>query len=245
MKITIITIVRNGEATIERTIKSILSQNHSDLEYIVIDGASTDGTLKIIQKYSAFIHKIISEPDKGISDAWNKGIQLASGDAIGLLNAGDEYEPDTVSIASQALQRQPGIVYGDTALVDNAGRTILTNIGNFSLWRYSGGIGLYHPSCFASTEVYRKIGGFDLGYRYAMDIDWLLRAYFCGTSLSHAPLKVRMLDDGVSVQNKFRAYGEYLHILNIHSKKPYLVYLSMLGTAARGLIKTVLAKTRK
>jgi glycosyltransferase involved in cell wall biosynthesis len=237
MKVSIITIVRNGESVIERTMLSVFAQTYADIEYIVVDGASTDGTMKVVQQYSNRINKIISEPDKGISDAWNKGIQIATGDIIGLINAGDEYMPDTVRNAMQALQHHPGVVFGDTELVDDVGHVLHTNVGKWSLWRHSGGLGFYHPSCFASASVYRKIGGFELGYRYAMDADWLLRAYFAGISCAHAPLKVRMLSDGISVQNRFRAYGEYLHTLSAHSKSPTTVYLSMLVTAVRGLVK--------
>ena len=102
-KITIITACLNAARTVEATIRSVLDQNYPNLEYIIIDGVSTDGTLEIVDKYEDKITKIVSEPDKGIYDAFNKGISLATGDLIGILNADDFYAPWTMTTIQKAF----------------------------------------------------------------------------------------------------------------------------------------------
>lgn len=244
MKISLITIVRNAESHIDRTIRSVLSQTYSDIEYIVIDGASTDNTLEIIHAHEGRITKIISEPDKGISDAWNKGLKLASGDIVGLLNAGDEYCENVLPSVAQFFVEHPrvGIVFGDTALVAESGKELLVNRGSFHPWRYSGGLGFYHPSLFARRQVYETIGGFDTGLKYAMDADWIFRALRAGIKLEHHEYMVRMLDDGVSVKARFRAYGEYLQCLAAPGNPRMWPYLSMMSTGIRGMAKNLLSR---
>jgi glycosyltransferase involved in cell wall biosynthesis len=237
MKASIITIVRNGADVIERTIESVLAQTYRDIEYIIIDGASTDNTNEVIKKYACKVAIHVSEPDNGISDAWNKGLNIASGDVIGLLNAGDEYLPETVEVAVQHLAKSPGVVYGDTQLVSESGQVTRHTKGRFHPWKYSGGIGFYHPSCFASSKVYRECGTFNPKLRYAMDIEWILKARKYGYPPIHnSDLIVKMLDDGVSVQNRFKAYGEYLDTLMNHESRA-APYLSMLSTGIRGLAR--------
>lgn len=240
MKVSIITIVRNGAPYIERTIRSISAQTYPNIEYVLIDGASTDSTLACVKPYRDQIDVLVSEPDKGISDAWNKGLALCTGEVVGLLNAGDEYYPSAVENAVAVLRHGEGIVYGDTELVDEKGRLRSTNQGRFSFWRYSGGLGFYHPSCFVSASLYRTIGGFDLSYRFAMDTDWLIRAYKSKAQLMHSSVRVRMLDDGISVKNRYRAYGDYLQALFNNEIGMHTVCASMIMTGARGLVRSVL-----
>jgi glycosyltransferase involved in cell wall biosynthesis len=244
MKISLITIVRNAEHHVDRTIQSILAQNYPDLEYLVIDGASTDSTLEKIRAYEGDITRIISEPDKGISDAWNKGLKLASGDVVGLLNAGDEYGENVLSSVARFFSghAEVGVVFGDTTLVAENGAALITNRGRFHPWRYSGGLGFYHPSLFARRAVYESVGGFDTGLKYAMDADWIFRARRAGVKLAHNNHLVRMLDDGVSVKARFKAYGEYLQCLSTPGNPKAWPYLSMMSTGLRGLAKTVLAR---
>lgn len=244
MKASIITITYNAEKLIERTIKSVLSQKHKNIEYIIIDGASTDGTMAIVNKYKDNIDIIISEPDKGISDAWNKGIKLASGKVIGLLNAGDEHYSDGVTKAVEAIQAGADLTFGDTELIDAAGNVLMLNKGKFHLWKYSGGIGFYHPSCFASKALYDRIGGFDTKLKYAMDTDWIIRAAMSGASIRHAGNRSRMEDGGVSVKNRFLSYGEHLQALQNHGAGTATAYKSMLVTGLRGLVRIAVKGSR-
>lgn len=244
MRVSIVTIVRNGESHIERTIRSVLAQDHPDIEYIVVDGASTDGTMAVVERYRDRIARVVSEPDRGISDAWNKGIAMASGEVIGLLNAGDEHDPHCISAAVEAIRRGADFVYGDTLLVDEAGGVKRHNIGRFHLWFYSAGFGFYHPSCFATRALYERVGAFDLKLRYAMDSDWICRAVDAGARIGKHGGLTRMVDGGISVQRRFAAYGEHLDALAAGGRHPWRAILSMAMTAARAAAARVRAKLR-
>jgi glycosyltransferase len=241
MKLSVITIVWNAEHHIERTIRSVLALEGVEMEYLVIDGGSTDGTMAIVDRYRDRITTIVSEPDKGISDAWNKGLALATGDVIALLNAGDTHEPGAAAIALEGIERGADVTYGITDLVSEDGTVLMRNPGRFHPWKYSAGLGLYHPSCFVRASLYRQVGGFDLRYRYAMDTDWMLRALRHGAKFRRVESLTRMLDDGVSVKNRFLAYGEHLQSLSQNMPLRY-TYLSMLSTGLRGLARLVVRR---
>ena len=116
MKFSIVTICYNSEETIEETIQSVIMQDYSDYEYIIVDGASTDNTLQIVNKYRGSISKCISEADKGISDAFNKGIELAEGEYITFLNSDDIMLPGTLSYVSKALNKNTDIIFGNVLI---------------------------------------------------------------------------------------------------------------------------------
>lgn len=244
MKVSIITIVRNAEHYIERTLISALAQTHPDVDYVVVDGASSDGTMSIIERYRDRLGDLVSEPDAGIADAWNKGLRLASGQVIGLLNAGDEYAPDAAAQAVAALSCGLDLVYGDTDLVNDEGAVLRSNRGRFSLWFYSGGFGFYHPSCFATRALYERVGGFNTGFRYAMDSDWIARAAMGGARISHAGVRARMVDGGVSVRNRYLAYGEHLQALQDAGASSRIVNGSLVMTGLRGLARAAVRGVR-
>lgn len=191
--------------------------------------------MQIVSQYESMISMVISEPDSGIADAWNKGLRFATGEVIGLLNAGDEYEPEAISRAVGALSNGTDFVYGDTDLVDDNGAVLRTNIGCFSLWYYSAGFGFYHPSCFATRALYDKVGGFDIRFRYAMDSDWIVRAVVAGARLGHSGARARMVDGGISVKSRYLAYGEHLQALDNAGVGARVVCSSMMMTGLRGL----------
>lgn len=244
MLVSIITIVRNAESYIERTMESVLEQTYSAIDYIVVDGASTDGTFAVVERYRHRLDVLVSDPDEGISDAWNKGLGLAKGQVIGLLNAGDVYAPDAVANAVSALASGFDFVYGDTELIDENGSLLRLNHGRYSLWFYSGGFGFYHPSCFATRALYDKVGGFSLRYRYAMDSDWIARAAMAGARFGHAGVRARMVDGGVSVMNRYAAYGEHLQALSNAGAGPGVVFGSMVMTGLRGLARVAVRGLR-
>lgn len=123
MKISIITVCFNAESIIEETIKSVISQTYNDIEYIIVDGKSTDSTMEIIKKYADKIDKIISEPDKGIYDAMNKGISLATGNFINFMNAGDTFSsPDAVKNVVMQIEEDSDVVYGDSTMIGYNGQ---------------------------------------------------------------------------------------------------------------------------
>ena len=173
--VTIVTVVRNGGAHLEQAITSVLAQDYRNVEYLVIDGGSTDSTLEIINSYADRIDYWLSEPDRGIYDAMNKGLRLAQGELIGLLNADDFYEPDAVGkvVARYLEQGLPAIYYGDNLILQDDLR--LTYLNRASL-RYWLGMTIYHQAMFVHCEVYRELNGYRTDYRFAGDYEFLLRA---------------------------------------------------------------------
>lgn len=224
--------------------QSVFAQTYSNIEYLVIDGASTDGTVLIAERHRERLSLLLSEPDAGISDAWNKGLRHATGHAIGLLNAGDVYAPDAVFRAVEALSTGLDFVFGDTELVDGNDLSIRSNRGRYSLWFYSGGFGFYHPSCFATRALYDKVGGFSPRFRYAMDSDWIARAAMAGARIGHAGVRARMVDGGVSVKNRYLAYGEHLQALSNAGAGSGVVFGSMVMTGLRGLARVAVRGSR-
>ena len=180
MKISIITVVRNNVATINDAINSVLSQTYKNIEYIVIDGASTDGTVGVVQSYTNKIDKFITEKDHGLYDAMNKGITLATGDIIGILNSDDMYFDINVieDIANTFLEKKTDSVFGDLHYVDkNNTNKVMRHwkTSDFKLGSFAKGWHPPHPSFFAKKEVYEKYGLFDLELSISADFDLMLR----------------------------------------------------------------------
>jgi len=178
--ISVITVVYNGEAHLEQTIQSVLCQSWSNLEYVIVDGGSTDGTLDIIRKYEDRIDHWISEPDNGIYDAMNKGLDLVSGDLIAFLNSGDWYNPSVLEkVAGEYLRKNDGdqVIAGKwTLLFEDLDLEIHVSPS----LKFSLGIPISHPAMFVPRNVYEKFGKFDLQYRYGADFDMLVRFYLRG-----------------------------------------------------------------
>lgn len=174
-KFSIITVCFNSEETIERTIISVLSQSYQNFEYIIVDGASTDGTLGIVEKYVEKYPdkiKLISEKDDGIYDAMNKGIRVASGDLIGIVNSDDYYEADALENISETYDGEKyEIVYGMLRTIKE-GKEVSVYIKNHQ-WIDEDMI--THPTCFVTKEVYEDFGTYSLEYRYSADYEFMLR----------------------------------------------------------------------
>lgn len=173
--ISIITVSYNSVKTIEQTILSVINQNFKDYEYIIIDGGSTDGTVDIIKKYQKQISFWISEPDGGIYDAMNKGLKLAQGKLISLLNSDDWFEKDCLNYVANWYELNPNIdlFHGLLRFINTDGEPDLI-IGHYSSYLNSGMI--EHPTCFIKKDLYDRIGPFDLNYKSASDYDWMLKA---------------------------------------------------------------------
>lgn len=180
MKISIITPTYNSSKTISRTIESVFSQDHKDIEYIVIDGSSNDGTQEIISSYmNKFDIKLISEKDNGIYDAMNKGISLATGDVIGILNSDDFYENDLVlsGVAKAFEDVTVDAVYGDISYFsDDINKvTRYWKTGEYKENKLNNGWVIPHPSLFLRKSVYDKCGLFNLDFKIAADYEFILR----------------------------------------------------------------------
>ena len=180
MKITIITATYNNQKTLEQTIKSVLGQTYPHIEYIIIDGESTDRTLTIIEKYRRSFSEIICEPDWGMYHALNKGIKLATGDIIGFLHADDFYTNENVikKIADVFKTEKTDSVYGDLEYVSATDTNkIIRNwkAGQFNIAELKKGWMPPHPTFYVKKEIYRKFGDFNLEYEIAADYDLMLR----------------------------------------------------------------------
>jgi glycosyltransferase len=184
MRITIITICYNRVKTIEKSIQSVLSQDYTDIEYIVIDGNSTDGTQKVIEKYQHQIAQYVSEPDKGMYDAINKGLALATGDIVGLMHSDDEfYDKQVVSKIASAFNASKVIdgVYGNGVYVSNDDKEkIIRNRigGHFSISKIKNGWLPLHPTVYLRRSIIEKYGNYNLGFNIASDTEFLLRYLF-------------------------------------------------------------------
>lgn len=175
IKVTIITVCLNSEKTIKKSIESILHQTYDNIEYLIIDGKSTDKTLDIIKEYEPEFHgkmRWISEKDDGLYYAMNKGIEMATGDLIGILNSDDTYELDAVENMVKAYE--PGtyqILYGLVRFFDGEEMSSVSLTSHKGLPDHM----INHPGCFVSTNVYRKYGMFDTQYVSAADYDFMIR----------------------------------------------------------------------
>lgn len=190
--ISVITVCYNSEKTIERTLKSMLNQTYSNYEYLIIDGKSTDNTLEILHKYESLFEgrmKIYSEPDKGIYDAMNKGIKMATGQLIGLLNSDDYYEIDALEIMVEEfkkIENPHAVLYGFQRNFEGE-KEVKTFLYHHDYLKYQM---ITHPTCFVTPEVYRDMGLFDLNYRSSADYEFMLRIYDTGKVYFHPIYKV-------------------------------------------------------
>ena len=186
MTITIITATYNSAKTVKDTFESILRQSYTDYEYIIIDGASKDDTLALIKKYEPRFEgrmKYISEPDKGLYDAMNKGLKMATGDVVGILNSDDFYTSDNSlqTIADAFSANDIDATYGDIHFVNDDDLTKMVRYYSSSVFKRSYmrfGLMPAHPSFYCKKSVYEKYGYFDTSYRVAADFENLLRLIF-------------------------------------------------------------------
>jgi glycosyltransferase involved in cell wall biosynthesis len=204
-KISIITVVWNNALTIRDAIDSVLSQTYKDREYIIVDGASTDGTVDIVKSYGDKITKFISEPDKGLYDAMNKGIGLATGDIVGILNSDDFYINEFVieKVMKEFEEKQVDSVYADLVFVkpDNLDKVVrYYDSSHFKPDKFTYGWMPAHPTFFVKKEIYDKYGVFRTDLKIGADFDILVR-FLHTHKISYSYIKdvlVKMRIGGVS-----------------------------------------------
>lgn len=180
MKISVITSVYNNKETIAEAIESVLSQSYDDIEYIIVDGASQDGTVEVIKKYADKLTTFVSEPDKGIYDGLNKGVALATGDVVGFLHSDDLFQDENVvaKIAEAFKSGDVDSVYGDLTYVTKEDTSKVIRYwksGTFSMRKLQNGWMPPHPTFYVKRKVYEAYGAFDTGFRIAADYDSILR----------------------------------------------------------------------
>lgn len=235
MKVSIITVCYNSEATIEDTVKSVLSQNHHETEYIIVDGKSTDDTLNIINKYRDQVDHFISEKDNGIYDAMNKGLALATGDVIGILNSDDLYSDQDVitNIVNTFKASGADAVYADLVYVDKKNTSEIKRYwkaGSYSSGLFKHGWMPPHPTFFVKKDIYDKFGKFNLQLKSAADYEIMLRfIHKHKIKVAYFPeVIIKMRAGGVSnvsIKNRLKANREDRLAWRINGLKPGLFTL--------------------
>jgi glycosyltransferase involved in cell wall biosynthesis len=217
-KISIITVVFNGEALIARTIESVISQSYTNIEYIIIDGASSDNTLKIIERYKSKIALLHSGKDEGIYDAMNKGLRDASGDYVLFMNAGDElYCADTIKEVF-GIAPEGDVYYGNTAVVDQYGKTLgdrrLAPPDQMTWKDLKYGMCVSHQSFIARRLL---CDFYDLDYKVSADIDWVIKVLKQSDKVVNTHLYIsRFLEGGTSNKRRKKALIERFFIMVKH-----------------------------
>jgi glycosyltransferase involved in cell wall biosynthesis len=182
LKVTIVTVVYNNEKYIKDALESVISQNYSSIEYIVIDGGSTDRTLEIIEEYRDNISIFLSEPDEGIYDALNKGIHLSSGDVIAILQLDDMFSDKYVvsDMVNKMSETQTEFCFSDLVIIDNnSGKILRYYMANYyKRWMFRMGWLPPHPTCFIKKTLFDEFGKYSLKYKMAGDFDFLVRIFY-------------------------------------------------------------------
>ena len=222
-KFSIITVTFNAEKVLEDTIQSVVFQTYRNIEYIIVDGGSTDNTLEIANKYQDRISKIISEPDKGLYDAMNKGIRFATGDYLCFLNAGDElHENETLQQIVHSLKDKelPDVIYGETAIVDENGHFLhmrrLSAPEQLNWKSFKQGMLVCHQAFFPRREL-AIANLYNLQYRFSADFDWCIRIMKQSKHLHNTHLTtIDYLNEGMTTRNHKASLKERFQIMAKH-----------------------------
>lgn len=238
LKISIITVCYNSAETIRDTIESVLLQGYKDIEYIVVDGASKDDTLEIISEFEGRISKIISEPDKGIYDAMNKGIMAATGDFVGILNSDDIFaDTNVIQDLVTHLQNNPhaDASYADLVFVERKQTDVVTrkySSAGFSPWKIRFGFMIPHPTFYARRKLFEKLGDYKLGYRVSADFELMARFFSQGVKMARHPVvMVKMREGGISTTGFWWRVHQNLEI--VRACKENGVYTNILLVAMK------------
>ena len=220
-KFSVITVTYNARPLLEDTIQSVISQTYHHVEYIIVDGGSHDGTQTLIDKYREHIACVVSEPDRGLYDAMNKGIRLATGDYLCFLNAGDSFhEDDTLQQMVHTIHTAelPDVIYGETALVDREGHFVrmrrLSAPETLTWKSFRQGMLVCHQAFFAKRSLAEP---YDLQYRFSADFDWCIRVMKKARTLHNTRLTlIDYLDEGMTTRNRKASLRERFRIMARH-----------------------------
>lgn len=229
MKVSIITTCYNRVSTIRGAVESVLAQDYPDIEYIIVDGASTDGTVEILREYEGRVARIVSEPDRGMYEAINKGIRMATGEVVGLLHSDDFfYDNHVVSRIVERLQATGAdFLYGNGLFVNarNTDKVVRNWIGGaYRTWKVRHGWLPLHPTCYIRREAMERRGLYNETYKIAADSDFLFR-YLLGGDLTVTYLNeyiVRMRMGGLSTDSEKRKlmWKEDIRMYRSHGFNP-------------------------
>lgn len=238
MKISIITIAYNSEETIEDTILSVINQTYNDIEYILVDGGSTDKTLEIIEKYKNQIDIVISEPDKGIYDAMNKGIRTANGELVGILNSDDFYANSSVIENISKNIKDYDSIYADLVYVDRVDTNKIIRYWKSGVYKKGAFLKGWmppHPTFFLRKKIYDRFGTYNLALKSAADYELMLRVLHKeNISTTYYPEIITKMRVGgqsnASISNRLKANKEDREAWEINQIDPkfYSLYLKPL-----------------
>lgn len=226
-KTSIVTVLYNNRVNFIKTLNSVKTQNYSNIEYLVIDGGSTDGTPDVIKQNESVINKWISEPDKGIYDAMNKGINLSTGDYIWFLNGGDTIYSDNTLNEIFSTDEKADVYYGDTELVDEEGksygkRKLKTPPENLTWKSMIDGMVVTHQSLIIKKEI---IPLYDLNFKHCADIDWTIKILKNSNKIINTRKIIsRFLLGGYSRKNTMSSLFERIKILSKHFNMFYVFF---------------------
>lgn len=210
MKISIVTITYNSERTMRDTFESILVQTYRPLQYIVVDGLSTDNTMNIVKEYANKFAEVgieyifHSEKDNGISDAFNKGIQKADGDIIGIINSDDMLADNALEILAREYEETVSVYYGNCIIFNDASNERFIAKPKNDLERLRWGMGLFHPACFVKRNTYEQLGVFKTNLKYCMDRELLLRFFVNGKTFKYIDEPLACYREGGVNQKYYR-----------------------------------------
>lgn len=248
LKITIVTIVKNGMPFIKETVRSVISQGYESIEYIVVDSLSTDGTAEFLLKCKEKINRFTSENDAGIADAFNKGVASASGDYIMFLNADDKlYDSNSIACLVDYAKKlnQPTFLYGDCVVLErSSGREKYIASIDFNLDGIIKGIMPPHPSMIVHKSYFEGYGKFDTSFKIAMDYEWFIRG-IKSSKIIHVPQIITSVrDGGVSTKNQIRVISEIIAALrkNNYLTSRYKIVCCWTYFLSRYLSRIILTK---
>lgn len=240
-KITIITISYNSALTIRKTIESIINQSYKNKEYIIIDGNSSDGTQNIVNEYKEQIDIFISEKDKGISDAFNKGITYATGDLIVCINSNDYLLPNSLNEVAKQYEEQIDLFCGNLLLWDpNTNyRCVIQPSLNFPKMPFL--CKPNHQGLFVKKSLYERIGGYDINLHWAMDLDFLMRATRNKAQFKHINTNIAVFRlGGITDDSVFKKKKEYIYIIRKNGGNIFQAYIFYCFMAVTQTIKKTL-----
>lgn len=251
MKVSIITSCYNRAATIRSAIESVLAQDYNDIEFIVVDGSSTDGSLDIIREYVDRILIIISEPDHGMYEAINKGIRVATGEIIGLLHSDDFFYDNGVigRIVKRIKRTHADFLYGDGLFVnpDNTNKVVRNWIGGgYRLWKVRHGWLPLHPTCYIRRDVMMRLGLYNESYKIAADSDLLVRYLLTGgltvTYLNEYIVRMRMGGLSTDSAKRKKMWEEDIRVYVSHGLWPTLTKLEKMAWKVPQFVLALLKK---
>ena len=243
-KISIITITYNSEKTLEETIKSVVTQKYDNLEYIIIDGGSKDKTLAIVDNYKEYISLVVSEPDKGISDAFNKGIKNATGEIIGIINSDDLLLPGALHSLADNYDEQVDVYRGNTVLWNSQTGSKLSTRPTMEFPITKRVKSVCHQSTFITKKAYIQYGSYDVEFRYMMDADLLHRFYNEGARFKYIDRDLAVFrQGGVTSDNWKKKLSELKKMILKNGGNPIYAYYRIAKFSIYNIGKTILFRT--